>query len=42
MDTSYNQFAGLINSYYNQAVEPVHTAYALAVQPDGNIICGQL
>jgi uncharacterized delta-60 repeat protein len=40
MDTSYNQFAGLVGSYYNESVEPVHTAYALAVQPDGNIIVG--
>lgn len=40
MDTAYNQYAGLINSYYNQSVEPVHAAYALAVQPDGNIVVG--
>jgi uncharacterized delta-60 repeat protein len=40
MDTSYNQFAGLINSYYDPSVEPIHTTYALAMQPDGNILMG--
>ncbi len=40
MDTAYNQFAGLVNSYNNESVEPVYTAYALALQPDGNIIIG--
>lgn len=37
MDTAYNQYAGLINKYYN---DPVNTAYAIALQPDGNIMIG--
>jgi uncharacterized repeat protein (TIGR01451 family)/uncharacterized delta-60 repeat protein len=37
MDTAYNQFAGLINKAYS---DPVNIAYALALQPDGNIIVG--
>lgn len=40
MDTSYNQFAGLINTYYSEDTDPVHSAFAMAVQPDGNIIVG--
>jgi uncharacterized delta-60 repeat protein len=40
MDTAYNQFAGLINTYYNQNVDPMNIAYALALQPDGNIMVG--
>jgi uncharacterized delta-60 repeat protein len=40
MDTSYNQFAGLINTYYSASTDPVHIANSLAVQPDGNIIVG--
>jgi uncharacterized repeat protein (TIGR01451 family)/uncharacterized delta-60 repeat protein len=40
MDTAYNQYAGLINTYYNESVEPVHIAYALALQPNGNVIVG--
>jgi uncharacterized repeat protein (TIGR01451 family)/uncharacterized delta-60 repeat protein len=37
MDTAYNQYAGLINKYYD---DPINTAYALAIQPDGNILMG--
>ena len=37
MDTAYNQFAGLINKAYT---DPVNSAYALALQADGNILIG--
>jgi uncharacterized repeat protein (TIGR01451 family)/uncharacterized delta-60 repeat protein len=37
MDTAYNQYAGLINKAYS---DPVNIAYALALQPDGNILVG--
>jgi uncharacterized repeat protein (TIGR01451 family)/uncharacterized delta-60 repeat protein len=37
MDTSYNQFAGLINVYYTA---PPNTAYALGLESSGNIIVG--
>jgi uncharacterized repeat protein (TIGR01451 family)/uncharacterized delta-60 repeat protein len=37
MDTSYNQYAGLINKAYN---DPVNIANAVALQPDGNILVG--
>jgi uncharacterized delta-60 repeat protein/uncharacterized repeat protein (TIGR01451 family) len=52
MDTSYNQFAGLINHYYNQyAVNTNDLPYpaqyntpkyvkAMAVQPNGNVMIG--
>jgi len=49
MDTSYNQFAGLVNHYYN--TNAVNTndypssnqrkqVYAMGLQPDGNIVIG--
>ncbi len=38
MDTAYNQFAGLINHYWNVAVEPRNFVSAMALQPDGNIL----
>ncbi len=37
MDTSYNQYAGLINKSYD---DPVNVAYVMALQPDGNILVG--
>ncbi len=37
MDTAYNQFAGLINNYYNS---PKSWLYSMALQSDGNIIIG--
>jgi uncharacterized repeat protein (TIGR01451 family)/uncharacterized delta-60 repeat protein len=37
MDTSYNQFAGLISKSFS---DPVNIAYALALQSDGNILVG--
>ena len=37
MDTSYNQYAGLINKAFN---DPVNVAYVMALQPDGNILVG--
>lgn len=50
MDTSYNQFAGLINSYYNtNAYNPNdypnpynyrNAVYAMGLQNDGNIVIG--
>ncbi len=40
MDTGYNQYAGLINKLYNELIDPVHIAYAMALQPDGNIVVG--
>lgn len=42
MDTAYNQFAGLINNYYDriQNSEPKNYLLALGLQADGNIIIG--
>ncbi len=40
MDTSYNQFAGLINTFHNTAYQPKNFLKTMAVQPDGNIIIG--
>lgn len=40
MDTAYNQFAGLINHYWDQDVEPRNFVYSSALQPDGNYIIG--
>ena len=40
MDTAYNQFAGLINHYANEQVEPRNFVLSIAVQTDGNVIIG--
>jgi uncharacterized repeat protein (TIGR01451 family)/uncharacterized delta-60 repeat protein len=50
MDTGYNQFAGLINHYYNTnayntndfatASNQRHQVLAMGLQPDGNIVIG--
>jgi uncharacterized delta-60 repeat protein/uncharacterized repeat protein (TIGR01451 family) len=40
MDTAYNQFAGLINHYANEDVEPRNFVLSIALQPDGNVIIG--
>ena len=40
LDTAYNQFAGVINDYYDPNVNPPNPIHALAVQPDGNILVG--
>lgn len=40
MDTAYNQFAGMINPYYNSDVNGPNPINALALQPDGNIVIG--
>jgi uncharacterized delta-60 repeat protein len=40
MDTAYNQFAGLINHYWDPAVEPANFIFSTALQNDGNIIIG--
>ncbi len=40
MDTAYNQFAGLINPYYNPAINAPNSVYAISEQSDGNIIIG--
>ncbi len=40
MDTSYNEFAGLINPIHNQLVQPKNYLFTMAVQQDGNIIIG--
>ncbi len=40
LDTSYNQFAGLINPLANQAVQPKNFLRTIGVQPDGNVIIG--
>lgn len=40
MDTAYNQFAGLINPYYDPAVNAPNAVYAVSQQADGNIIIG--
>ncbi len=38
MDTAYNQFAGVINTYYSSDVQPKNSVNCMALQPDGNII----
>ena len=38
MDTAYNQFAGVINHYWDPGVEPHNYIYAMGLQPDGNIL----
>ena len=38
MDTSYNQFAGLVNTYYSTDVNPKNSVNCMALQGDGNII----
>ena len=40
MDTAYNQFAGLINHYWDPAEEPANFIFSSALQADGNIIIG--
>lgn len=40
LDTAYNQFAGLINPYYDPNVNPPNPVNAMALQPDGNILIG--
>ncbi len=40
MDTAYNQFAGLINNYYDQTVEPINYLLSLGLQSDGNVLIG--
>ena len=40
MDTAYNQFAGLVNPYFDPNVNGPNPIYDTAVQPDGNIIIG--
>ena len=42
MDTAYNQFAGLINPYYDPNVTPANPVYDMVLQPDGNILIGGL
>ena len=42
MDTAYNQFAGLINPYYNPDINARNPVYATALQADGNILIGGL
>jgi uncharacterized delta-60 repeat protein/uncharacterized repeat protein (TIGR01451 family) len=38
MDTAYNQFAGLINHYWNPDLQPHNLIYASAVQNNSNIL----
>lgn len=40
LDTAYNQFAGLINNYYDQSFEPRNYLRALGLQSDGNVLIG--
>jgi uncharacterized delta-60 repeat protein len=40
MDTAYNQFAGLINPYYNPAVNSPNPISCMALQADTNILIG--
>src|SRR5579859_6645333 len=40
MDTAYNQFAGLINHYWDPSLEPHNFVFASALQPDGNLMVG--
>ncbi len=40
LDTAYNQFAGLINNYYDQSVQAKNYLRALGLQSDGNILIG--
>ncbi len=38
MDTAYDQFAGPVRDYFNQAVDPLNFIYSIAEQADSNII----
>ena len=38
MDTAYNQFAGVVNHYWDPAVEAPNFISAMGLQPDGNIL----
>ena len=40
MDTAYNQFAGLVNPYFDPNVNAPNPIYDTGVQADGNIIIG--
>jgi len=40
MDTAYNQFAGLINSYYDPGVNPPNPVACMALETNGNILIG--
>ena len=38
MDTGYNQFAGVVNTFYSTDVEPKNSVNCMALQGDGDII----
>lgn len=40
MDTGYNQFAGLVNSFDNLAINPRNYVFALGLESGGNVIIG--
>ena len=40
LDTSYNQFAGLINTVHSRVVQPKNYLFTVAVQTDGGVIIG--
>ncbi|MEO7676597.1 MAG: Calx-beta domain-containing protein, partial [Verrucomicrobiota bacterium] len=40
LDTAYNQFAGLVNSFDNLAVEPRNFVFALGLESSGDLIIG--